>query len=88
MNVTAINVLIVDDDIADLVIICADGYNDTVGNPVSIDEDFIGAYDAAGPVPVILGNRSRTSAQQVPRADPCARIDLSHGNAKSMCEST
>jgi len=48
ISVTSIDVIVVDDDIADLVVIADDGYTGA-GTAAVIDENFIGSYDAAGP---------------------------------------
>ena len=59
INITTIDVVIADDDIADLVVIC-DGLYDGSGAPVDIDEAFIGSYDAAGPMPYMWANYTPT----------------------------
>ena len=50
MNVTSIDVVIVDDDIADLVVICDGSYLPNGGEAQTISEEFIGSYEAAGVV--------------------------------------
>ena len=50
MNVTTVDVVVVDDDIADLVVICDGSYLPNGGDAQTIDEEFIGSYEAAGVV--------------------------------------
>jgi hypothetical protein len=50
MNVTSIDVVVVDDDIADLVVICDGSYLPDGGEAQTINEEFIGSYEAAGVV--------------------------------------
>lgn len=45
-NGKKIDVTLIDDDIADLSILCMDGYD---SSPPTIDETFIGSYDSSGP---------------------------------------
>jgi hypothetical protein len=88
--VAGIDVIVVDDDIADLVVIADDGYT-AGGAAASIDEAFIGSYDAAGPKIELTTNYWY---QRFERQGPYAEDGISgsnfqgrsvfHGDARSL----
>ena len=64
----SVDVRVVDDDIADLVVICGDGY--TSGGAATVDEAFVGSYDSSGP-------SAGTWYENIERAGPNAEDGIS-----------